>query len=175
MRTLHLKCMLVWGLLMYFVLACASTSKVKQQGYAQLSNQRVFENEFSVVWKGLESALKNFKITHRDPADVNDLELTKLKERSLETDWIYSQSRDKYQEYQVNGFPRKKYLQLRYKYNVMANAVIGGTKIQINTQEEIEHLNADGTSAGYHEAEQPDSSLSQGLLEKLQLAILAAP
>ncbi len=166
------------GIIVFFVafcFGCASNSPVKAQAYAQLQNQRVFEQEFSLVWKGIETALKNHKMIKKDPEEASALELQKLSERTLETDWVYSQSRDKYIEYKVNGFPRKKYLQLRYKHEVDAKRVMGGTEVTVTTQEEVERLNSDGFSAGFSKAETQDSSLSNGLLEKINLALLSQP
>jgi hypothetical protein len=161
--------------LILFALSCSSGPKVKQQAYATLPAHRVFEFEFPVVWNGIEIALKNQKIIVQDPKDVSTLELKKLTKRSLETDWIYSQSQDKYQEYKINDSPRKKALQVRYRYFLKAKSVLGGTEVVIQTEEEIERLNSDGTSAGYSETDAEDSSLSSGLLDKIQFAILAAP
>src|SRR5690349_2685110 len=100
----------------FFFSGCASTPEVKTQAYAKLNNQRTYEYEFPVVWKGIEESLSKFKITDRDPSEATPLEMRKLTRRTLDTDWIYGQSRDKYQEYKVNGSPRKIYLQTRFKY-----------------------------------------------------------
>ena len=155
---------------------CSSAPPVKSQAYAKLNDQRMFEYDFPVVWKGIESALKNYKIVSRDPSndDVGPLELQKLDKRTLETDWIYGQSRDKYQEYQVNGTPRKKYLQTRLKYRIVAKRVIGGTDVKVNTEEEIEKLKNDGSSAGFDSVDEPDASRAHELLDKINLAILSA-
>ena len=154
---------------------CSSPKKVLTQKYAQLKNQRTFENEFPVVWKALEEALRKHKIVDRDPSEVSALELRKLTLRTLETDWVYGQSRDKYHEYQVNGFPKKVYLQTRFKYQVEAKKVLGGVTVTVKSDEEVERLNEDGTPDGYSEVDQTDSSRLNELLEKVQLAILAAP
>lgn len=154
--------------------ACSSAPPVKQQAYAKLRSERTFENEFPVVWKAIESAFRNFKITDRDPSEVNELEMRKLTERSLETDWVYSESRDKYQEYKVDGFPRKKYLQTRLRYTVKANAVMGGVKVTVAQEEEIERLKSDGTSAGYDSVDNLDSSRSNEIVEKISMAILSS-
>lgn len=153
--------------------ACAGPT-VRQQGYAKMPDTRTFEYEFPVVWKAIESALYNYRIIDRDPEDVDANELKKISERSLETEWVYGQSRDKYQEYRVNGFPRKQYLQTRIKYRIQARRVIGGTTVQVRTQEEIERLNADGGSAGYTSASEVDSSRAQEILDKINGSILSA-
>jgi hypothetical protein len=152
---------------------CASTRPVGQQAYAKLKDHRTFEYEFPVVWKGIESAMHNYQVTDRDPADVNPVELRQISKRTLETDWIYGQSRDKYMEYSVNGSPRKQYLQTRVKFKVIASTVIGGTDVQVLTQEQIEKLKDNGKSDGYDDTDAIDTSRPNELLEKINLAILA--
>src|SRR4051812_48004118 len=97
---------------------CSSAPAVKQQAYAKLASEHTYEYEFPEVWKAVEASFHNFKVADRDPSDVGPLELKKLTRRKLESDWILGQSRDKYVEYQVNGSPRKQYLQTRLKYTV---------------------------------------------------------
>src|SRR3954464_1184317 len=86
---------------------CASSQPVKTQDYAKLKNTRTFEFEFPMVWNAIETAFKGYKVVDRDPDDVDAQELKKLRARTLETDWIYTQSRDKYIEYKVNDLPKK--------------------------------------------------------------------
>jgi hypothetical protein len=156
------------------VSGCASTPPVKSQAYAKLANHRTFENDLPTVWKGVESALHNFKITKRDPDDVNEMEMKKLTHRKLETDWIYTQSRDKYEEYTVNSSPRKVYLQTRMKYQIECKSMMGGTDVTVETSEEIEKLNKDGTSAGYDKSSNVDPSRSSEMLDKIGNSILSA-
>ncbi len=169
------------AILVLFILAlnlfpgCSSTPPVKQQNYGQLNHQRTYEYSFSEVWKGIEEALRNYKITDRNPSEVSSLEMKSLTERSLETDWIYTQSRDKYQEYTVNGSPRKIYLQTRYKYFVVSKNGLGGPTVTVKTEEEVERLNSDGTSAGFTQVSNQDPSRPNELLDKIKLAILSAP
>src|SRR4051812_19332467 len=85
-----------------FLAACAGGPPVKAQKYARLSDHRVFEYEFPVVWKAVETTFKTYKVVDRNPEEVDALEMKKLKQRTLESDWIYAQSRDKYIEFKVN-------------------------------------------------------------------------
>ena len=153
---------------------CASSRPVKEQAYAKLSDHRTFEYEFPAVWKGIESAFREYKVSDRNPDQVDDLEIKKLKKRTLETDWIYAQSRDKYIEYKVNGSPRKKYLQTRIKYSVKAESQIGGTDVSVKTDEQIEKLKEDGSPAGYDSVDHVDSSRANEVLDKINQAILSA-
>ena len=152
---------------------CSSAQPIRTQAYAELNPERTFEYDFPLVWKGIEETLRNFKVVDRNPKNVDPLEMRNLTHRTLETDWIYGQSRDKYHEFQVNGSPRKIYLQTRFKYLLDAKSVLGGVHVKSQTIEEIERLNSNGTPAGYSQAESPDSSRSHELLEKIRLSILS--
>jgi hypothetical protein len=148
---------------------------VETQAYAKLKTERTFEYDFPTVWKGIEGTLYNFKVTDRDPKNVSVLEMRQLKKRTLETDWVYSQSRDKYSEYKINGTPRRINLQTRIKYVIEAQRVLGGTTVLIQAKEEVERLNEDGSPAGYDGVEQIDTSRPSELLDKIQNSIFAAP
>ena len=154
---------------------CSSSPKVKSQAYAQLSSRRTFEYSFPTVWKALEESLRKFKVVDRDPNEVDVVELKQLKRRSLKTDWIYSQSRDKYIEYAVNGSPRKTYLQTRYRYSIVAQKTLGGIDVNVNVDEEIEKLKNDGSSAGYDSVSDVDPTRASEFLDRLNQAVLAAP
>jgi uncharacterized lipoprotein len=154
--------------------SCSSAPTVKSQKFAQLRDERKYEYAFPQVWRGIEDALRRHKILSRDPEDVSGTELKKLTQRTLKTDWIYSQSRDKYTEYLVNGTPRKIFLQTRFKYAVIAKSEIGGVSVRIKTEEEVEKIQFDGSSAGYVSVD-PDPSRANELLDKILIAIHSAP
>jgi hypothetical protein len=154
---------------------CASGPAVKQQAYARLRDQRTLEYDFPTTWKGIESAVAGFKVTDRDPDEVEPQELRNLRERKLETDWIYSRSTDKYQEYSANGFPRKVFLQTRFRYRIEARSVLGGTDVSVGVEEEVERLNPDGSSDGYASAEASDPTRANEMIERIRLSILRAP
>ena len=156
---------------------CASSGPVVQQEkYAKLSSSRYFDYEFPTVWKGIEETFRNYKVTDRDPSDVDSIEMKKLRRRSLETDWIYGQSRDKYAETNIGGIPRRINLQTRVKYEVIAEVRIGGTQVTVNPHEEVEKLNDDGSPNGYESVpdESIDPSRANEILEKINMAILSA-
>lgn len=154
---------------------CSSSPPVKTQAYAQLQSERTFENEFPTVWKAIEETLRNYKVTSRSPENVDPLEMKKLTQRKLETDWVYTKSNDKYHEYKVNGFPRKVYLQSRIRYFLEAKRVMGGVNLKIKSEEEVEKLKDNGTPDGYSRVENPDSARVNDLLNRIQNAILSAP
>lgn len=159
----------------FIAASCSSPMPVKKQAYAELKSERTFENEFPEVWKAIEAAFRNHRIEERDPAEVDPIELKRLRERRLRTDWIFSQSRDKYVEYKVNDFPRKKYLQLKVRYTIVAKAVMGGIHVSVSAEEEIENLNPDGSSAGYSPADKADSGRAAEILDRINGQLLGAP
>jgi hypothetical protein len=155
--------------------ACSSSPAVKTTAYAALNDHRTFEYEFPVVWKAIEEVFRGYKVTDRDPEEVTPLEMRQLARRTLKTEWSYGKSRDKYQEYKVNGTPRKINLQERTRFTVDAHKVMGGVEVKVRSEEEVERLKTDGSSDGYHTSEQPDSSRVDEILNKINAQVLAAP
>ncbi|OFZ19898.1 MAG: hypothetical protein A2X94_14675 [Bdellovibrionales bacterium GWB1_55_8] len=163
----------LFGLVFAFISGCSSGPVIKTQDYAELRSERTFESEMTPVWKAIEKALASYKITDRDPESLDSVELRKTKEISIDTDWIYSRSRDKYHEYRVNGSPRKEYLQTRLRYHVTALKVMGGVQVKVAMDEEVERLKDDGTPDGYDSVEFSDTSRANDLLEKINLELLS--
>jgi outer membrane lipoprotein-sorting protein len=159
----------------FSLFSCASGPDVKQQAYAKLKDSRTFETDFPAVWHAIEDTLRNYKVVERDPNKVDANEMRRIKHRTLETDWVYTRSTDKYVEYKVNDLPRKTYLQTRLKYKIDAQSVLGGVKVTVNTNEEIEKLKDDGSPNGWDEVDNKDTSRANDMLDKFNTAILAAP
>lgn len=141
--------------------ACSSGS-YKTQNYARLSNAKDFEEEFPVVWKAALAALADYKINEQDEEDG-----------VIETDWVYSTSNEKYIEYRVNGLPRKKYLQNRYKLNITLEKLIEAVKVTVDPKEEVENLKSDGTSDGWKTASDIDTSRASEMIKNIELKILS--
>lgn len=153
---------------------CASGPEVKQQAYAKLPDHRTYEYEFPVVWKAIEETLRNYRVINRDPKDVDANEMRRIRHRTLETDWVFTKSTDKYVEYKVNDLPRKIYLQTKLKYKIDVQSVIGGTTVTVVPDEQIEKLNPDGSPAGWDTVEDKDSSRAANMLDKINMSILSA-
>ena len=153
--------------------ACSHSMPIQRQKYATQRMEKVFEGEFPAVWKAVEAALRNYTITERDPAEADEVALRRLTRRSLQTGWIYSQSRDKYVEYRVNDVPYRKPLQVRTRYRLVAQRSLGGVTISLAPEEEIENLRPDGTQSGYSGVDQVDTSRAAELLEKIHLKFLS--
>lgn len=142
----------------------ACSTPYKAQGYAKLSNTREFEDEYPVVWKAAVAALAEYKVEDKDQ-----------EKGVLKTDWIYRTSNEKYVEYQVNGLPRKKYLQTRYKMKVTLERLLGRVKVTVLPQEEIEILKADGGFDDWKNVSEPDSSRANEMVRTIENQILSRP
>ena len=152
--------------------SCSSSMKVKQHDYGSKRSEWTIKQEFPQVWKGIEEAVYKMKVSKRKPKHVSPVEMKRLKKRHLETAWSYSRSKDKYVEFKVNGFPEKKYLQTRMKYQIEAERTLGGTHVKVGVKEEIEKLKSDGSPAGYSQAK-ADPALAQAMLERIKNATLS--
>ncbi len=156
--------------------ACSSGPPVKQEAFAKLKNQRTFEYEFPAVWKAIEEVLRNYRIVDRDPKEVDANEMRRLRHRTLETDWVYTKSNDKYVEFKVNDLPRKIYLQTRLRYKIDVQSVLGGVQVTVNTDEEVERLKDDGQPNGWDKSDDDkDSARASDLLDRINMGVLAAP
>lgn len=155
--------------------SCSSAPEVKQEEYAKLKDARMYEYEFPVVWKAIEDTLRGYVVTSRDPNKVGIVEMKKIRQRTIDTDWVYSRSTEKYLEYKVNDSPRKIYLQTRTRYHLIARTVLGGVEVTVDPQQEIEKLREDGSSEGFVAADNPDRSLANAMLDKINQSLLAAP
>lgn len=145
-----------------FAAGCSS-AEYKRQEYAKLSDAKVFESEFPAVWKGIVAAVGEYRLLDNDAEDGK-----------VRTDWIYSTSNEKYVDYQVNGLPRKHYLQTRYKFDIRAEKQMGGVKVTVNTKEEVEALKSDGTFDQWRSVSEPDTSRANDMLKSIELKILSA-
>jgi len=153
---------------------CSHTLPIKKQEYAVLKDTRTFEREFPEVWKGIEKTFRRYKVTSRNPSKVDAVEMKSIEERSLETDWIMGQSRDKYVEFTVNDSPRRKLLQVRFRYQVEAKRSLGGTDVRVKMEEEIERVKPTGQTAGWDRVSEIDTSRVNEVLDQMDQAMLSA-
>lgn len=148
---------------MLFATGCSS-AKYKTQEYAKLSNTKDFEDEYKSVWRGVIDALSEFKIEEKDQD-----------EGKVVSDWIYTTSNDKFLEYNVNGFPRRKYLQTRLKYLVTIEKQMGKNTVTVDLDEEIEALRSDGSFDTWKKVSEIDSTRANDMLKTIELKILSRP
>lgn len=163
----------VVGVLFVWLSGCTSGPKYQTQKYAQLKAEQTFEREFSKVWMALEKVLENQNVIERDPSKIENHQLNDLEKRSLKTDWVYGTSKDKYVEYKVNGFPRRKYLPIRFQYQVTVTSVTGGTHVKVLLNEQIQELDEHGKPRDYQSVKDFDSSRARDLLDQVRLALYA--
>jgi len=158
-----------------FSIGCSSFPEVRTQAYAQLRTEEIFETDLSTVWKAIETAIQPAKVLERTPSEISPDELKKIDYRELQTDWIYAQSRNKYQEYVINGLPRKVYLQSRYTLRVRAEKVWVGVKVSIQSDEQIQRYKTDGSLDSYTTVGTSDPSRSSEMLNKIKFTLLSLP
>ena len=142
------------------VSGCSTGAGYKTQAYAQQATSRVLEYDYPVVWKGIREALSDFRIEEANEQDGH-----------IKTDWAYSTSGRKFIEVKVNDFPRRKYLQTRYRYDISAKKQVIGVLVDVAMEEEVENLGADGAFKGWGSADEPDSGRAHEMLKLIELKI----
>ncbi|MBC7692726.1 MAG: hypothetical protein H7222_13270 [Methylotenera sp.] len=151
---------------------CSHSQPIKAQQYAPMKNHRTFEYELPTVWKAIQDVFREYKVSDQQLHDTQDLR--KATEVSLETDWSYSLSREKFVEYTLNDKPKKRYLQTRTRQKVIAKRSMGGTDVLIDVTEEVENLKPNGSSDGYNKASHPDPGRAGDTLDQIEHSILSA-
>ncbi len=164
----------VIALLSFFGATSCAGPQYSKKEYAAQRTVRTFEYEMKDVWTALEKVVEKKKVIERDPNKVAPSEWSSLRERTLELDWSYSQSRDKYKTYQVNSIPKQQPLQVRVKHSFLVKKAFGGAEVEVTTQEEIEDLDDYGVSKGYFATPDSDTSRSAELLDQIAQALLSA-
>jgi hypothetical protein len=165
-----MKRLLITPILVALGWGCAHPLPYKQTAYAKLKSEWTIEQDFARTWKGIEASLSGLKVTERDPDEVDEKEWATLKERTAETDWINSRSRDKYVEVRINDSPSRRYLQTRYRFRILATKHLAGTHVVVQVQEQVEGIDASGESTGFTDTEDTDTSLAREMIEKIKNA-----
>ncbi len=145
-----------------WIIGCASAPPVKTQQYARLNNIKEYEAEFANVWVASLKALSDYELTEKDRDDG-----------LIVTDWVYTTSTEKYVDYTVNGFPRKKYLQIRVQYKVTVEPLLGRTRVRVLPQEEVEVLGPSGEFKKWATNDDFDSANAAKILDKISLNLLS--
>ena len=138
------------------------STSYKKQSYSKQRIQKDFEDEYSLVWKASLKALEEYKLTEKE-----------IESGKIETDWIYSTSNDKFIEYKVNGFPRKKYLRVRYKLLMNIEKLTEKVSVTVHSKEEIEELKSDGSFDSWDSVSDVDTARANALLKDIELKILS--
>jgi uncharacterized lipoprotein len=152
----------ILGLALVVLLSSGCASSYKKQAYSKQRMQKDFEEEYNLVWKASLKALEEYKLTEKE-----------IDSGKIETDWIYSTSNDKYVEYKVNGFPRKKYLRVRYKLVLSIEKLTEKVSIAVDSKEEIEELKSDGSFDSWDSVSDIDTARASALLKDIELKILS--
>lgn len=153
-------------ILLFSVLSLFACSSVdyKKQGYAKLSNTKDFEEDYKLVWKGMFEAAKEYRVTDSNQEDGE-----------IETDWIYTTSNDKYVEYESNGFPRKHFLQTRYRFKLKAEKMLRKVKVTAKITEEVENIKSDGSFDSWKEISDVDTARENEMIKNIEMKILSRP
>jgi hypothetical protein len=158
---------LYWSLwvlaLPLLVCSCRSNTPYSTQDYAVLKNSKEFEFEYSKVWDAIKTACAIYSVRQSNS-----------EKGLLETDWVVTTSSEKYFEYTVNGFPRKKYLQIRLRYLITAQRQLGSVLVTVELDEEVENLDENGEFAGWRAARFADAQKPAQLIEQIELKLLSS-
>lgn len=154
----------LFALIVLQIRCSSAPGTYKTQAYAKLATSKTFEEGYSVVWQAVKTAMNQYKILQASAE--NGL---------LVTDWIYSTSKTRYLEYRVNGFPRKKFLQTRFKFDIVARRQMGGVYVEVKTTEENETLKPDGSFDRWRKADEVDTSRAHQILKSIERKILSRP
>lgn len=149
--------------------ACSSGLQVRQDALPKFENSRTLSYPLVTVWRGVEAALENI------PKAESESQAPSKTSRALKTQWITEQSRDKYVLTQAGGIPKRKYLEIRYRYLISAQSATSGTLLDVKIEEQVEQLNNKGESLDFSATSRPDTSRARDLLDKIQMAILRSP
>ena len=152
------------GLALLLTLSACSSAEYKKQAYAEQKTSKVMEYDYAVVWKGVKEALSEYK-----------LEEASEEEGRAVTDWAYSTSSQKYIDVLVNGQPRRKHLQVRYKYKISIKRQIIGVLVDVQTEEEVENLSSEGAFKGWSDVDEEnhDTTRTHEMLEIIERKILS--
>lgn len=156
----------VFSLCLFASCSSTPTTEVKKEAYAKLSNKRTFEYPFETVKNKVSEVAKDYPV----------LAQKEEKERALviETDWVLTESRDKYVNYKNNEHVRHKTLQSRLKYSIRVAPAMGGAEVTVKTTEEVEKLKPDGTPDGFKAIKNNDvdTSRAKEFLDKVEVELL---
>jgi uncharacterized lipoprotein len=141
---------------------CSSGPEVKTQNYANLQTSKTLEYDYDAVWRGVRAALAEYRIHEANEEDGE-----------ANTEWVYSTSNRRYVEVKVNGQPRRKYLQTRYKFYVKVKKQIIGTHVDVRLEEQVESINSDGIFKGWDSVPTADTSRANEMLVSIERSILS--
>ena len=89
-------------------------------------------------------------------------------DNTIYTGWVYGMARDKYVQYDFNGTPRRKQLQVRRIYGYTVEKTLAGSQVKMNVEEELQQINLkNGEHEGWKRVE-PDPAAYDMLLRRLR-------
>ncbi len=138
-----------------------------EKNHPKYASTRSFENSPAEVKAAAKLALQEL-IDRSEPATNAKISEDK---NELSTDWVYAKSKDKYVEYNFNGAPKRKILNVRRKYTYSINPSLAGMSVEVSTEEEIETVDLKSGEPKGWKKKDPDLATYDELLAKLKLKI----
>jgi len=148
--------------------ACAQKNIAKEKvekNQPKFSSSHSFENSIKEVKSAAEKVLQNYLENNQNP--MSDAAKIEKEMNKISVGWVYSEAKDKYIEYKMNGFPKRKTLKVRRKYSFSLNPSLAGTDVEIIIQEELENIDLKTGEFKNWKSVKPDSTQYQKLLLEL--------
>ena len=124
-------------LLASFSFACASNphnAEYKEETNApKFGNSRSYVEPPHTVLLAARAVLDQL-IRDSDPPTSGSV---KGKDETLETGWVYSVSKNRYVEFQMNGKPARKPLRIRRSYSYTVTPSLAGSQVVFGAREEV--------------------------------------
>ncbi|MGZ3694030.1 MAG: hypothetical protein ACXWQO_07505 [Bdellovibrionota bacterium] len=151
--------------------ACSGGPKAKykeEENTPKFSTGRSFTETPETILRAARAVLDEMNRAS-EPAVTGSL---KGNEESVRTGWVYSQSKDKYVEFQFNGSPKRKILQVRRKYTYTAVPSLAGSQVTYGIEEEIQKVDLkSGEPTGWEKVEPAQAAyddMAKRLRQKIQ-------
>lgn len=155
-------------------IACSTQKPAKMKtetNHPKFANSRSFENSPEDLREAAKRALQEL-IDRSEPATNATVKEDKDKNQ-ISTGWVYGKSKDKYVEYNFNGVPKRKILNVRRKYTYSISPSLAGAEVNVSTEEEIEKVDLKtGETKGWSKME-PDIATYDDLISRLRQKVRA--
>lgn len=156
-------------------LSACSTSSTQKGKYGEEKNAAKYTSTYDFV-ESPEKVLRSAKTVLENwtrESDPPTSRAIKEDDTSMETGWIYGQSKDKFVEYKHNNIPRRKTLAVRRKYKYTAVPSLSGSQISLSVEEELEQVDLkSGERTGWKSVD-PDPKTYDRMLQKLRTQVRA--
>jgi len=129
----HLLCIFFVVAIFTFIQSCSSVKYTLKKGLPRYKTEKTYEASYAKVWAA----------TYNVVAATADIEIAEESDGIIKTGWNYCTSDMNIAEYKIDDRKKYKPLKLRYRYIISLEKVPGGTKVNINSDQDFEELNSD--------------------------------